>query len=83
MEGIQDMMHDVKTDKYECWNSYVDAELWNLEYTVEQTRAVRALSFGLLPWLYGSGGFAEKIVTRASQSYEQIINLLVDLLARK
>ena len=33
---------------------------YGIEYTVEQTRALRALSFGLLPWQYGSGSFAEK-----------------------
>ena len=33
---------------------------YGIEYTVEQACAVRALSFGLLRWQYGSGSFAEK-----------------------
>ena len=50
-------------------------ELWNLEYTVEQTRAGRALSFGLLPWQYGSGSFAEKSLLACLSHTRKFSNL--------
>ena len=39
-------------------------ELWNLEYTVMQTRALRALSFGLLPWQSGQPRMAALLSDR-------------------
>ena len=52
---------------------------YRLEYTVEQMRAARALSFGLLPWQYGSGSFAEKSLLALLSHTRKSSNLRVHI----
>ena len=60
-------------------SSEVSKQSYRFEYTVEQMGAARALSFGLLPWQYGSGSFAEKSLLALLSHTRKSSNLRVNI----